>query len=85
MTPQEVGQFLERVLAYHARAYGYEVGERQRQIRRGSAELIAQGLRNGSLSMRQTARLAVELFDLLYLHPDYAVPMLLDELRDQVR
>ena len=85
VTPQEVGQFLERVVSYHAQAYGYEIGDRQRQVRRGSAELIAQGLRNGSLSMRQTARLAVELFDLLYLHPDYAVPMLLDELRDQVR
>lgn len=85
VTPLEVGQFLERVMGYHARAYGYELGDRQRQVRRGSAELIAQGLRNGSLSMRQTARLAVELFDLLYLHPDYAVATLLDELRDQVR
>ena len=54
-------------------------------MRRGSAELLAQGIRNGRLSMRRTARLTVELFDLLYLHPDYAVATLLDELRDQVR
>lgn len=85
VTPQEVGEFLERVLSHHATAYGYEVGERQRQVRRGSAELLAQGLRNGRLSMRQTVRLAVELYDLLYLHPDYDVATLLDELRNQVR
>jgi hypothetical protein len=35
--------------------------------------------------MRSTVRLAVELFDPLYLHPDYDVATLLDELRAQVR
>ncbi len=85
VTPQEVGEFLERILTHHATAYGYEVGDRQRQVRRGSAELLAQGLRNGRLSMRQTVRLSVELFDLLYLHPDYEVAIMLDELRNQTR
>lgn len=85
VTPQEVGEFLERVLIHHAAAFAYEIGDRQRQVRRGSAELLAQGLRNGRLSMRQTVRLATELFDLLYLYPDYDVALLLDELRNQVR
>lgn len=83
--PQEVGQFLQRILAYHAQAYGYEPGERQGQVRRGAAEHLAMGVRNGRLSMRSVVRLAVELFDLLYLHPDYPVATLLDELRAQVR
>lgn len=83
--PQEVGQFLQRVLTYHAQAYGYEPGERQGQVRRGAAEHLAQGLRNGRLSMRSIVRLAVELYDLLYLHPDYDVATLLDELRSQVK
>jgi hypothetical protein len=43
------------------------------------------GVRNGRLSMRSVVRLSVELFDLLYLHPDYDVATLLDELRAQVR
>jgi hypothetical protein len=30
-------------------------------------------------------RLTVDLFDLLYLYPDYEVPALLDELRQQMR
>ena len=83
--PQEVGQFLQQILTYHTRAYAYEAGERQQQVRRGAAEHLAQGIRNGRFSMRSTVRLAVELFDLLYLHSDYNVATLLDELRAQVR
>jgi hypothetical protein len=67
------------------RAYAYEAGERQQQVRRGAAEHLAMGIRNGRFSMRSVVRLAVELFDLLYLHPDYDVATLLDELRAQVR
>ncbi len=84
-TPQEIGQFLEQVMGYHAQAYSYEPGERQRQIRRGAAEHLALGMRNDRLSIRGVVRLAVELFDLLYLYPDYDAALLLDELRQQVR
>jgi hypothetical protein len=83
--PQEMGQFLQHILTYHARAYEYQPGERQQQVRRGAAELLAQGIRKGRLSMRRVVRLGVELFDLLYLHADYGVATLLDELRHQVR
>jgi hypothetical protein len=82
--PQEVGHFLQCILGYHAQAFGYEPGERQRQVRRGAAEHLAIGVRNGRFSMRSVVRLAVELFDLLYLYPDYDVATLLDELRSQV-
>lgn len=84
-SPQEIGHFLERVLVYHTRAYAYEAGERQRQIRRGAAEWLAQGMRNRRLSIRGIVRLSVELFDLLYLYPNYEVVTLLDELREQMR
>ncbi|NJN55748.1 MAG: hypothetical protein HC804_13975 [Anaerolineae bacterium] len=83
--PQEIGQFLQHILSYHAQAYGYKPGERQAQIRRGAAEHLAAGVRNGRFSMRTVVRLAVELFDLLYLHPTYDIATLLDELRTQVR
>ena len=82
---QEIGQFLEKVMIYHAQAYSYEIGERQRQIRRGAAEHMALGMKNATLSIRGTVRLGVELFDLLYLHPDYEIPLLLDELRSTLR
>lgn len=82
---QEFGQFLEKTMLYHAQAYGYEVGDRQRQIRRGAAEHLALGMKNHALSIRGSVRLGVELFDLLYLHPDYEVAHLLNELRSTLR
>lgn len=85
VTPQEVGQFLQRILDYHAQAYAYEPGQRQIQVRRGAAEHLAQGVRHGRLSMRQIVRLAVELYDLLYQYEDYDVATLLDQLRGHVR
>ena len=84
-TAQEIGQFMQQVMSYHAEAYGYEAGDRQRQVRRAAAEHLALGMRNGRLSIRGVVRQTVELFDLLYLYPDYEVTALLDELRQQMR
>ncbi len=84
-SPQEIGHFLQQVMLYHAQAYGYTVGERQGQIRRGAAEHLALGSRADRLSVRGVVRLAVELFDLLYLYPDYDATTLLDELRSHLR
>lgn len=84
-TPQEIGQFLQQTMGYHAQAYGYESGERQGQVRRAAAEHLALGMRNVRLSIRGVVRLAVELFDLLYLYPEYEVATLLDDLRNLVR
>ncbi len=83
-TPQEIGQFMERVMDYHAQAYAYDAAQRQRQIRRGAAEIMALGMRNGRLGIRHLVRLAIELYDLLYLYPDYAPAQILDELRRQI-
>jgi hypothetical protein len=84
-TPQEIGHFLQQVMTYHALAYDYTPGERQGQVRRGAAEHLALGMRAGRLSIRGVVRLAVELFDLLYLYPDYDAATLLDEVRSQMR
>jgi hypothetical protein len=84
-TPQEIGQFLQRLQGYHAQAYAYEPAERQGQVRRAAAEHLATGMRNDRLSIRGVVRLAVELYDLLYLHPDYEVAGLVEELREQMR
>jgi hypothetical protein len=84
-TPQEIGQFLQVLQGYHAQAYGYEPTERQGQVRRAAAEHLAQGMYSGKLSIRSVVRLSVELYDLLYLYPDYEVAGLLEELRRQLR
>nr|MDQ3397273.1 ATP-binding protein [Deinococcota bacterium] len=84
-TPQEISQFLHKLQGYHAQAYGYEPEDRQGQLRRAAAEHLAQGMRNAQLSIRDVVRLGVELYDLLYLYPDYEVAVLLEELRGQLR
>ena len=63
------------------RADGVVVG----QIRRGAAEHLALAMRGDRLSIRGAVRLAVELYDLLYLYPDYDAATLLDEIRGQLR
>jgi hypothetical protein len=83
--PQEISSFLKKVEEYHLQAYYYEPGERQGQIRRAAAEHMALGTKNGRLSIRGVVRLSVELFDLLYLHPEYDAVTLLDELRHLMR
>jgi len=84
-SPQEIGLFVQQVQGYHARAFGYQPGERHGQVRRAATELLAEGARHDRLSIRGVVRLAVELYDLLFLYPDYDVPTLLDELRRQTR
>jgi hypothetical protein len=42
---QEIGQFMQQVMGYHSQAYGYEVDERQRQVRRAAAEHLALGMK----------------------------------------
>lgn len=84
-TPQEVGTFLQAVQSYHAQAFGYEPGERQGQLRRAAAEVLSQGMRSGALNIRALVRLTTELYDLLYLHPDYDIAFLLDDLRTLIR
>ena len=84
-TAQEIDQFLERALAFHAQAYAYEPGERSQQARQGAAEHLAQGMHSDRLNIRAVMRLSVELFDLLYLHPDYPAAALLNELRQSLR
>ena len=76
---------MQVIMGYHAQAYGYEIGDRQRQVRRAAAEHLSLGVRSGQLSIRGVVRMTVELFDLLYLYPDYEVTALLDELRKQMR
>lgn len=84
-TVKEIGRFLGQVQGYHAQAYGYEPDERHGQVRRAATEHLAAGMRADRLSIRGVVRLSVELFDLLFLYPDYDAATLLDELQRQVR
>ncbi|MBX3276474.1 MAG: DUF2791 family P-loop domain-containing protein [Acidobacteria bacterium] len=68
---------LGRLQAMHEQAYGYE--------RRVGIEEISSGLRaclDGELiNLRQTIRLATQIYDLCYAHPDYPALHAIAELR----
>ena len=83
--PQEIARFLETLGHFHAQAYAYTPDDRHGQLRRAAAEHLAHGVRTRQLGVRGVVRLSVELFDLIYLHPDYEVVELLDELRALLR
>ncbi|MGB0388164.1 MAG: BREX system ATP-binding domain-containing protein [Ardenticatenaceae bacterium] len=83
--PRQIGTFLQQVLNYHTQAYAYPPDIRHGQIRRAAAEHLALGIRHNRISIRGLVRLAVELFDLLYLHQDIDVAELLSQLRKQMR
>ncbi len=83
--PQEIAGFLRVLEGFHTQAYTYEPTERHGQVRRAAAEHLALGMRNHTFGVRGMVRLSVELFDLLYLHPELEVVEMLDELRAQVR
>ena len=85
LSPQELAQFLETLGRFHAQAYAYTPDERHGQLRRAAAEHLARGVRNHLLGVRGAVRLSVDLFDLLYLYPEYEVATILDELRAQLR
>lgn len=84
-TPNEIGEFLAKLQAHHALAYGYESAERQGQLHRAAAEHLSFGMQRGELSPRGVVRLSTELFDLLYLHPEWEIAELLEELRETLR
>ncbi len=75
----EVEAFLRRLGGYHAQAYGYQPGARQEELRRAAAPLSL-AMREAQLSIRALARLSVELFDLVYLHPKLQVDELFEDL-----
>jgi len=81
--PQEITAFLQRLQDYHAQAYGYQATERQGQLRRAAAEHLSLAMKRARLGIRGLVRLSVELFDLAYLHPDYPVVEMIEELGSQ--
>lgn len=82
--PSQINIFLKQVMHYHSQAYDYQPGIRHRQVTRAAAEYLARGMHHKRINVRGLVRLAVELFDLLYLHDDFDIVKFLSELRKQM-
>jgi hypothetical protein len=79
---EDIRRFMRTLTDYHALAYGYSA---QRHSANGTMlevpSLLSRTLSQHRINLRELIRIAVTIFDLLYLYDDYAPDHMLDELR----
>ncbi len=77
LQPAAVDELMARLAALHRQAYGYERGNHHADVSAGLRECLEGRL----INLRQMIRLATEVYDLCYAHPDFDVPQAVAELR----
>ncbi len=77
LSPAAIDDLTSRLYALHRQAYGYERADGYQKVARGLLECLDGNL----INLRQTIRLATEIFDLCYTHPDYSATQAVEELR----
>ncbi|MCI0488164.1 MAG: DUF2791 family P-loop domain-containing protein [Blastocatellia bacterium] len=70
-------ELMARLYVLHRQAYSYDLSDRYLEASHGLLEC----LENGLINLRQTIRLATEIFDLCYAYPDFSAEQAVAELR----
>ena len=73
----ELDELMARLYVLHRQAYGYERGDNYLDVAPGLLECLEGKL----INLRQTIRLATEIYDLCYAHPDFSATQAVAELR----
>ncbi|MFL6215869.1 MAG: BREX system ATP-binding domain-containing protein [Blastocatellia bacterium] len=77
LSDRALEELMTRLYALHQQAYSYE--------RENACSTLAKGVREGMeqrlINLRQTIRLATEVFDLCYAYPDYSAAQAVEEFR----
>lgn len=85
---RDIREFTSTLLHYHCIAYGYGYPpqpERYGPVADVAPGLLARALTLHRINLREVIRLAVTIYDLLYLHEGYEYATLLEELRRGLR
>jgi hypothetical protein len=85
---RDIRKFFETLLRYHSIAYDYPFplpGERYEELVQAVPGMLSRALSQHRINLREVIRLAVMVYDLLYLYPDYAPEALLQELARGLR
>lgn len=85
---RDIMEFCRTLLHYHAIAYDYAYpppAERYDPLARTAPGMLARALGQHRINLREVIRIAVTLFDLLYLYQEYDPAVLVDELRQGLR
>jgi P-loop Domain of unknown function (DUF2791) len=77
LSDQALVELMARLYALHQQAYSYEREDAYSTLSRGVREGLAQRL----INLRQTIRLATEVYDLCYAYADYNAAQAVEELR----
>lgn len=77
LSAQALDELMAQLYTLHKQAYAYE--------REGAyltlSKAVQEGLEQRLINLRQTLRLATEVYDLCYAHPDYSVTQAVEDLR----
>ena len=70
-------ELMARLYVLHRQAYSYERSDHYLDVSQGLLECLESKL----INLRQMIRLATEIYDLCYAHPDYSATQAVEELR----
>ena len=77
LSPQSVDELMRRLQHLHRQAMGGEANNNTSEVARGLLECSDGGL----INLRQMIRLAMEIYDLSYAHPEFGIEQAVAELR----
>jgi hypothetical protein len=73
----EIDKLMAQIHALHRQAYSYERNVPHLDVSRGVRECLERRL----INLRQTIRIATEIYDLCYAYPDYSPTQAVEEMR----
>jgi len=77
LSEQALDELMAQLYTLHKQAYAYERQEAYLMLSKG----VQEGLKQRLINLRQTLRLATEVYDLCYAHPDYSAAQAVEDLR----
>lgn len=76
LSPGELESLMAQIYVFHRQAYSYDKKEMFLDV---ACKLIAR-YEAGLFNLRELIRLSVQVFDLLYAHPDYSPDLMAKEV-----
>ena len=77
LSPGEIDKLMQRIHMLHRQAYSYEQNVSHLELSQGAQECLERRL----INLRQTIRLATEVYDLCYAYTDYSATEAVEEMR----
>jgi len=80
LSANALDELMEQLFALHSQAYDYRSDGEHSDLSQGARE----GLERRLINLRQTIRLAVEVYDTCYAHKDFSISQAVEEMRQSL-